>query len=98
MELVNICEEENDPREQRRKLEEQQARFHDFEVITGGGDGKQGRGINEAYLKAMKTGLPPTGGFGCGIERVAMLMTGSTRLRDVLTFGTLRNTSSASKI
>ena len=99
MELVNICEEENDPQEQRRKLEEQQARHQDIEGIPGDGVGKQGRGIiNEAYLKAMRTGLPPTGGFGCGIERVAMLMTGSTRLRDVLTFGTLRNTSSASKI
>ena len=88
MELVNICEEENDPSEQRRKLETQ-ARYR-FEE-TG-----EHQAINEAYLEAMRTGLPPTGGFGCGLDRLAMLMTDSWRLRDVLTFGTLRNTAHAS--
>ena len=88
MELINICEEENDPAEQRRKFE-QQAHFR-FEET-----GKQ-QPINEVYLEAMRTGLPPTGGFGCGLDRLAMLMTNSERMRDVLTFGTLRNTAHAS--
>ena len=77
IELVNICEEENDLFEQQRKLGQQASK-------------------NE-YLEAMETGLPPTGGFGCGLDRLAMLMTGSDRLRDVLTFGTLRNTANVGK-
>lgn len=80
-ELVNCYEEENSPIEQRRKFEDQaQYRVGDMEA-----------GIDENYLQALEWGLPPTGGWGCGIDRLCMLFSGTTRIADVLSFGTLRN-------
>lgn len=80
-ELVNCYEEENSPKEQRRKFEDQ-LRFH---------EGDEGVGIDESYLHALEWGLPPTGGWGCGIDRLCMLFSGTDRIADVLSFGTLRN-------
>lgn len=81
-EIINTYEEENSPVEQRRKFLEQ-LRYR------GEGDSSH---IEESYLQALEWGLPPTGGWGCGIDRLCMLMSGSTRIGDVLPFGTLRNT------
>lgn len=80
-EMVNCYEEENSPVEQRRKFEEQ-LQYHE-----GDPDVK----VDEDYLQALEWGLPPTGGWGCGIERLCMLFSGTGRIADVLTFGTLRN-------
>jgi len=80
-EIANMYEEENSPFEQRRKFVEQ-ARWR---------DGENGAWIDESYLEALEWGLPPTGGWGCGIERLVMEMCGTKRIGDVLSFGSLRN-------
>lgn len=79
-EMANMYEEENSPFEQRRKFEEQ-AKLKD----ENAGE------VDEGYLEAMESGLPPTGGWGCGIDRLVMLFSGSKRISDVLSFGSLRN-------
>jgi lysyl-tRNA synthetase class 2 len=43
------------------------------------------------YIKVLEMGLPPTGGWGCGIDRLTMLLGQAPRIADVLPFGTLRN-------
>ncbi|KAJ5746624.1 hypothetical protein N7520_011806 [Penicillium odoratum] len=80
-ELVNTYEEENSPFEQRRKFEDQ-LRFSHAVGETGE--------IDESYLEALEWGLPATGGWGCGIDRLVMLFTGAKRISDVLAFGNLR--------
>lgn len=80
-EVVNTYEEENSSVEQRRKFEQQLA-FRDAENETC---------VDESYLEALEWGMPPTGGLGCGIDRLCMLLTGATRISDVLAFGNLRN-------
>ena len=80
-EIVNMYEEENSPFEQRRKFDEQ---------LRYRGEGENPT-IDESYLQALEWGLPPTGGWGCGIERLCMLMSGAPRIGDVLSFGSLRN-------
>lgn len=81
-EVVNTYEEENSPFEQRRKFEDQVR----FSKDAQEGDGE----IDETYLEAMEWGLPATGGWGCGIDRLVMLFTGAKRIGDVLAFGNLR--------
>lgn len=80
-EVVNTYEEENSPFEQRRKFETQsrESKMH--------GEGDE---IDESYLQVLEWGLPPTGGWGCGIDRLCMLFTGAKRIGDVLPFGNLR--------
>lgn len=80
-EVVNTYEEENSPFEQRRKFQEQ-VKYRDDASRTE---------IDENYLQALEWGLPPTGGWGCGIDRLVMLLSGTDRINDVLPFGNLRN-------
>ena len=82
-ELANMYEEENSPLEQRRKFEEQLQ----YRIGSTGYD----MDIDEQYLDALTWGMPPVGGWGCGIERLCMILTGANRIGDVLSFGTLRN-------
>ncbi|KAL8987051.1 MAG: hypothetical protein Q9177_003709 [Variospora cf. flavescens] len=89
-ELVNTYEEENSPFEQRRKFE-QQAKYRNE-------DGGKGTEIDESYLEALEWGLPPTGGWGCGIDRLVMLLSGTDRISDVLPFGNLRNVVSLGSV
>ncbi|WEW58307.1 mitochondrial lysine-tRNA synthetase [Emydomyces testavorans] len=79
-EVMNMYEEENSPFEQRRKFQNQLS-YRDPE--------NPGH-LDESYLQALEWGLPPTGGWGCGIDRLCMLFTGARRIGDVLSFGNLR--------
>jgi len=92
-EMVNMYEEENSPFEQRRKfLDQLKYKGDDSDgEATRRREHKEERGINESYLKALEWGLPPTGGWGCGIDRLCMLFSGAERISDVLAFGNLRN-------
>lgn len=84
-EYVNAYEEENSPFEQRRKFEQQLLHRDPVEkVLTD-------RGVDESYIEALEWGLPPTGGWGCGIDRIVMLFSGTSRIADVQPFGTLKN-------
>ena len=85
LEIANMYEEENSPFEQRWKFEEALK----YKEQADGAPNKSE--INESYIEALEWGLPPTGGWGCGIDRLVMLFTGASRISDVLTFGTLRN-------
>ena len=89
-EIANMYEEENDPFEQRRKFEAQVR-----ERARSAGDGEEGdegqARVDESYVQALEHGLPPTGGWGCGVDRLVMLLSGAARISDVLTFGSLRN-------
>lgn len=87
-ELVNTYEEENSPFEQRRKFQEQ-AKYRDDTSRME---------IDESYLEALEWGLPPTGGWGCGIDRLVMLLSGTDRINDVLPFGNLRNVVSLGSV
>ncbi|KAI5289401.1 hypothetical protein KEM54_003927 [Ascosphaera aggregata] len=87
-EVVNLYEEENSPTEQRKKLQRQLS-TRDSENAT--------RTMDEKYLECLEWGLPPTGGWGCGIERLTMLLTGAKRIDDVMTFGNLRSVTRATK-
>ena len=86
-EYANMYEEENSPFEQRRKFEEQM-RLKDGEAMK----------LDEQYLRCLEWGMPPTGGWGCGIDRLVMLFSGRERIADVLAFGTLRNVAGLGKV
>jgi tRNA synthetases class II (D, K and N) len=91
-EIVNCYEEENSPFEQRRKFLMQQRYSTATDSET---PDPEAMPVDEDYLKALEWGLPPTGGWGCGIDRLVMLLTGKDRINDVLTFGNLRTITRA---
>lgn len=93
-ELANMYEEENDPAAQRRKMQQQVD-----ETSDGGGPGPGGgnNAVDENYIAALESGLPPTGGWGCGVERLVMLFSGARRIADCLSFGTLRHVVAMAK-
>ncbi|KAF2707276.1 class II aaRS and biotin synthetase [Pleomassaria siparia CBS 279.74] len=85
-EYVNAYEEENSPFEQRRKFVQQVS-------LHAEGEGA----VDESYLEVLEWGMPPTGGWGCGLDRFVMLFASKKRIADVLPFGTLRNVVSIAK-
>jgi lysyl-tRNA synthetase, class II len=82
-ELGNGFTELTDPDEQRLRFEEQAQRAR-------AGDDEEPAEIDEDYIRALEYGLPPTSGFGLGVDRLVMLFGDVANIREVIAFPTLR--------
>jgi len=81
-EICNAYSELNDPIDQRARFEEQL-------LLAKRGD-EEAMMLDEDFLKAIDFGMPPTSGLGIGIDRLAMIMTNSNSIQDVLFFPQMR--------
>lgn len=81
MEIGNSYTELNDPEDQLARLQEQESkRLVDEEAQP----------MDEDFLHAIDTGMPPTGGVGLGIERIVMILTNQASIRDIIFFPTMK--------
>ena len=78
MEIANGYSELNDPIEQRRRFEQQ--------LAAGEQPAGRPRTIDEDFVEALEYGMPPAGGLGIGIDRLAMLLTNQPSIKDVILF------------
>jgi lysyl-tRNA synthetase class 2 len=83
MEFANAFSELNDPDEQRARFEQQRA-------DEAAGD-EETQPYDEDYVRALEHGMPPTGGIGIGIDRLVMLMSGRSSIREVVLFPAMRS-------
>lgn len=81
-EIANGFSELNDP-------EDQAARFHEQVSQKDAGDA-EAMAYDADYIRALEYGMPPTAGEGIGIDRLVMILTGATSIRDVLLFPYMR--------
>ena len=88
MEFANGYSELNDPDDQRARFEAQRA-------DAAAGD-EEAMPYDEAYVRALEHGMPPTGGIGIGIDRLVMLLTGRSTIREVVLFPVMRDEPASS--